>query len=470
MTTITAKVRRHGFWPKVREALLGTERDFTEGSIAMAITLLAIPMVLEMVMESLFAVVDVFFVAKLGSDAVAAVGLTESILTLVFAVAMGLSMATTAMVARRSGEKDAEAASVATFQSIVLGVIVAIAVGAAGIAFAPQILRLMGATPGIVATGTGFTQSVLGGSITVMLLFLINAAFRGAGDAAIAMRTLWIANGINMVLNPLLIFGIGPFPELGVTGSGIGTTIGRGCGVAYQVYMLTRGGGRLTLRREHLRIAPDVMRKLVRLSIGGTLQYLIGVASWIGLVRINAQFGAAAIAGYTLAIRVIIFALLPSWGLSNAGATLVGQNLGAGKPDRAEKSVWLAGVFNMVFLGLVGLLFIAFAEPIIRIFTGDPDVVRHATECLRIVSYGYVFYAYGMVMVQAFNGAGDTFTPSVINFFCYWMVQIPLAYALAMPLGMEASGVFWAIPVAESLLAIVGVLAFRRGTWKLQKV
>lgn len=469
-TSTFEKDHKHGFLPKLKEALVGTERDFTSGSLGMAITLLAIPMVLEMAMESLFTIVDAFFVAKLGPDAVAAVGLTESLLTLVFAVAMGVSMATTAMVARRIGEKDGEAASVAAAQSIWLGLGVAAIAGGIGIFFAPDLLRLMGATPGIIHTGSGFTRAVLGGSATVMMLFVINAAFRGAGDAAIAMRTLWIANSVNIVLNPCLIFGLGPFPELGVMGSGIGTTIGRGVGVAYQLYMLTRGTHRIVLARRHLRIVPEVIGRLFRTSLNGTLQYLIAVASWIGLVRLNATYGAAAIAGYTLAIRIIVFAILPSWGLSNAAATLVGQNLGAGKPERAEKSVWLAGVYNMVFLGLTGLVFILFAEPLIALFSPDPEVMRFGASCLRIVSYGYVFYAYGMVMVQAFNGAGDTLTPTIINFVCYWLFQIPLAYALAHRFGFGTTGVFAAIPLAESLVAVLGVLAFRRGKWKEKKI
>ena len=457
-------------WAAVKESLAGTHRDYTVGPIGRAITLLAIPMVLEMAMESLFAIVDVFFVAKLGSDAVASVGLTESVMTLLFAVAIGLAASTTAMVARRIGEKDPEAAAVATVQAIVLGLIVAAICGALGFIFAADILRLMGASDSVIATGTGFTRAILGGSFTVLLLFLINASFRGAGDAAIAMRVLVLSNSINILLNPCLIFGLGPFPALGVTGSGIGTSIGRGIGVLYGVWRLSQGSGHLKLRREHLKIDVDVLWRLLRISLSAMFQYFIAVASWMGMVRMAASFGSAAIAGYTLAMRIIIFALLPSWGLSNAAATLVGQNLGAQKPERAEASVWRAGIYNMVFLGAIGLLFLAFAPWLLSFFTDDAGVLSFGSDCLRIVSAGYIFYAWGMVLVQAFNGAGDTLTPTIINLCCYWFFQIPVAWALAWGLSLGAIGVFWAIPIAESLLAVVGVFAFRRGKWKTQKV
>ncbi|MGH7600423.1 MAG: MATE family efflux transporter, partial [bacterium] len=413
--------RLAALWRDLREAIKGSEQEFTEGSFSRAIILLAIPMVLEMVMESVFAVVDVFFVAKLGADAVAAVGLTESIITLVYAVAMGLSMAATATVARRIGEKDRQGAVVTAVQAIAIGIIVSLPITAIGLIFAPKILALMGASTNVIEIGAGYTTVMLAGNATIMLLFLINAIFRGAGNAAIAMRVLLIANTINIVLDPCLIFGLGPFPELGVAGAAVATNIGRGIGVLYQLHVLFRGQGRIQLNRNELKLSPLVMLQLVRVSLGGVFQILIATASWVGLTRIMAQFGSAALAGYTIAIRIIVFSILPSWGLSNAAATLVGQNLGAKKPERAEKSVWLTGFSNMLFLIGVGLIFILFPERLVTIFTSDPNVVPYAVECLRIVSYGYLFYAYGMVVVQAFNGAGDTYTPTLINLGCYWL-------------------------------------------------
>jgi len=454
----------------LREAVVGSQQDFTEGSIGRAIFLLAVPMVLEMMMESLFGIINVFWVAHLGKEATATVGLTESLLTMVFAVAMGLSMATTATVARRIGEKDHHGASIAAVQSIILGVVASIPVGIIAIAFAPQMFRLMGASDSVIAMGTGYARVILGGNVVIMQLFLINAVFRGAGDASIAMRVLWIANVINIVLDPCLIFGLGPFPKLGVTGSAIATTIGRGIGVLFQLWFLFSGRGRVKVDWRSVRLNVEVMTRMVRISLGGMFQFLIATASWLGLVRIVAVFGDAAIAGYTVALRIILFAILPSWGMSNAAATLVGQNLGAGKPDRAERSVWVTGFANMCVLGLVAITFITFAERLIGIFTTDPAVVPYGVSCLRFISYGYIFYAYGMVMVQSFNGAGDTNTPTVINLCCYWLFQIPLAYSLAIPFGFGAKGVFVAITIAESLLAVVSVVVFRRGKWKTLKV
>jgi putative MATE family efflux protein len=450
--------------------LRGSEQEFTEGSLRRAIVLLAIPMVLEMVLESVFAVVDVFFVAKLGADAVAAVGLTESVITLVYAIAIGLSMGTTAMVARRIGEKDRHGATVAAVQAIAVGAVLSVPIAVLGVLFAPKILALMGASENVIQIGAGYTLVILGGNVTIMLIFLINAVFRGAGDAAIAMRVLWLGNAFNIVLDPCLIFGLGPFPQLGVTGAAVATVIGRGIGVLYQFYILFRGQGRIRIERPALKLDPRVMLNLLRVSLGGMFQILIATASWIGLTRIVSVFGSAALAGYTIALRIIVFAILPSWGLSNAAATLVGQNLGAQKPERAEKSVWLTGFGNMLFLAGVGIVFIFFAKPLVALFTNDPEVTPYAESCLRIVSYGYIFYAYGMVIVQAFNGAGDTYTPTLINLGCYWLFQIPLAYALSLPLQTGAPGVFIAITVAESLLAVVGILVFRRGKWKEKKV
>jgi putative MATE family efflux protein len=460
-----------GLFRAVRDAILGDpHRDFTEGSIGRAIALLAIPMVLEMMMESLFAIVDVFWVAHLGADAVATVGLTESLLMLVYAVALGLSMATTATVARRVGEKNPKAAGEVAIQSILLGLMITAVTGTLGGFFAPRLLHLMGASAAVTATGSGYARAIYVGSGTVFLLFLINGVFRGAGDAALAMRALWTANIINILLNPCLIFGLGPFPRMGVTGSGIGTSIGRGVGVLLQLWFLTRGKSRISVHFREFHLRPDVMLRLLRLSLGGMFQYLVSVASWIGLVRMAATFGSVAVAGYTLALRIIVFAILPSWGMANAAATLVGQNLGARKPHRAEKSVYLAGFYNMVFLGSVAVVFIAFARPLVRLFTQDEGVVLMASSTLSIVSYGYVFYAWGMVIVQAFNGAGDTVTPTIINLFCFWAWQLPLAWFLAFKTPFGVKGIFVAIAIAQSSSAVVGMLAFRRGKWKEQRV
>jgi putative MATE family efflux protein len=462
------KVRR--WWSLLRDAIAGVPMDFTEGNLSRAVLLLSVPMVLEMAMESLFGILDAWWVGRLGPDAVAAVGVTEALLTVVFALALGLSLSATALVARRIGERDPEAAADTAVQAIVVGVLVAVPSGVAGLVWAKDLLGLMGAPRSVVEVGWGYTAWMLGGNATILLLFLINAIFRGAGDASLAMRSLWLANAVNIVLDPCLIFGLGPFPELGVTGAAIGTTLGRGVGVAYQVRALLRRGGRIELQRRHLRLHPGTMLRLLRVSLGGILQFLIATASWLGLLRLLTPFGAAAIAGYTIAIRIVIVTILPSWGMSNAAATLVGQNLGAGKPDRAQRSVWLTGIYNMVFLAGVAVVFIVFAEPLVGFFTSDPAVVDLGASCLRILSYGYGFYAWGMVIVQAFNGAGDTTTPTWVNFFCYWLFQIPLAFGLTRGLGMGPEGVFAAITAAESLLAVAGVICFRRGRWKTQAV
>lgn len=458
------------FWKSVREAIAGSHQDFTVGSIPRAIALLAIPMVLEMMMESLFGIVDIFFVAKLGRESIASVALTESMLTLIFGVAMGLSMATTAMVARRIGEKDPEGAAIAAVQSIGIGLLISSLIGIAGAWNAPRLLALMGADAGVVRAGSRYTAALLGGTGSIFMLFLINGIFRGAGDAAIAMRTLWLANCINIVLDPCLINGWGPFPRMGVTGAAIATTTGRSIGVIYQLWRLMSGSGRVTIHRRQIRVNLDALLRLLRVSLSGMVQFLIATASWMGMVRIMAVFGSAALAGYTVAIKIIIFAILPSWGMSNAAATLVGQNLGAQKPERAERSVWLTGFYNMLFLACVAVVFIAFAEGLVGLFTSDAAVAAVATTCLRYVSYGYVFYAWGMVVVQAFNGAGDTFTPTIINLFCYWLWQIPLAYLLSTTAGLGPRGIFLAITIAESTLAVVGIIMFRRGRWKKQKI
>ena len=461
---------QRSLWSSLLEAVRGSHQDFTSVSLNRAILLLAVPMVLEMVLESLFAVVDVAWVGRLGANAVATVGLTESMLSLVFAVGMGLSLSTTAMVARRIGEKNPEGAAVAAVQAIILGLVISVAIGVPCLIYAPQLLRLMGATPEIVATGSGYTRICLGGSCAVLLLFLNNAIFRGAGDAAIAMRLLWVSNIINLILDPCLIFGWGPFPRLGVTGAALATFSGRSIGVLYQFYRLMKGTERIRVLARQIRVRFDVLWRLVRVSLTGILQFAIAHTSWIGLVRIVSTFGAAALAGYTIAIRIVIFVILPSWGLSNAAATLVGQNLGAGKPDRAERAVWRTGLYNMIFLGSVGVFFALFAEPVVRLFISDPAVVPLGTACLRIVSYGNIGYAYFMVMMQAFNGAGDTITPTIVNFFGFWLFEIPLAYVLAMPLGMKSNGVFFSIAIAESSMAAASAILFKRGKWKKQKI
>jgi len=432
--------------------------------------LLAVPMVLEMVLESLFAVVDVFWVGRLGANAIATVGLTESLLSLIFAVGIGLSMSTTAMVARRIGEKDTEGAAVAGVQAIVLGLVTSVAIGIPCFIYAPQLLRVMGASNEIVTMGGGYARIALGGSGAILLLFLNNAIFRGAGDAAVAMRLLWVSNLINLVLDPCLIFGWGPFPRLGVTGAALATFIGRSIGVGYQFYRLLRGTERIRILVRQLRVNWNVLLRLVRVSLTGILQFAIAHTSWIGLVRIVSVFGPAAVAGYTIAIRIVVFAILPSWGLSNAAATLVGQNLGAKKPERAEQAVWRTGLYNMLFLGSLGVFFVFFAEPIVRLFTHDPAVVPLAATCLRIVSYGNIGYAYAMVMLQAFNGAGDTVTPTIVNFFGFWLLEIPLAYWLAIPLRMQSNGAFYAIVIAEGSIALASAVLFKRGKWKTQKI
>jgi putative MATE family efflux protein len=470
VATTVPNIPRSTLWSSIREAIRGSHQDYTTGNLNRAILLLAIPMVLEMVLESLFAVVDVFFVGRLGADAVATVGLTESLLSLIFAIAIGLSMSITAMVARRIGEKDPEDASIAGVQAVILGLTVSLAVGIPSFIFAPRLLQLMGASPDIVATGSGYARVALGGSGAILMLFLNNAIFRGAGDAAIAMRLLWISNIINLFLDPCLIFGLGPFPRLGVTGAALATFTGRSIGVLYQFYRLGRGTERLPSLARHLRVNFKVLWRLIRVSVTGILQFAIAHTSWIGLVRIVSTFGAAALAGYTIAIRIVVFVILPSWGLSNAAATLVGQNLGAGKPDRAETSVWRTGFYNMLFLGGVGVILIMFAEPAVRLFTHDPEVIPLAASCLRILSYGNIGYAYGMVMLQAFNGAGDTITPTWVNLFGFWLLEIPLAYWLAIPMNLRSKGVFFSIVIAEGSIALAGILLFRRGRWKQQKI
>jgi putative MATE family efflux protein len=454
-----------------KKAIKGEEQEYTSGSIDRAIFLLSVPMIFEMSMEAIFAIVDVYFVGRLhDNDAISVIGLTESVLALIYSLAMGLSMAATAMVARRVGEKDIKSAEVAAAQAIYIGLAMAALISVVGIFFSENILRLMGGSETLIANNVGYTRWMLTGNVTIMLLFIINAVFRGAGDASLAMRSLLLANILNIVLDPIFIFGLGPIPAFGVEGAAIATNIGRGIGVMYQLYHLLKAKGIIKLRAENLMVDLSVIGRLLKISAGSTGQFLIGSASWIFLMRIMSDFGSAAQAGYTIAIRVIVFAILPAWGMANASATLVGQNLGAGHPDRAEKSVWRAAFFNMIFLALVTILFFSLATPILHFFTTDEVVLKNGIQCLQIVSLGYIFYAYGMVINQSFNGAGDTRTPIIISFFGFWIFQIPFAYILAMWFHTGPVGVYAAIAIAESLMALAGIFIFRQGKWKAVKV
>jgi putative MATE family efflux protein len=453
----------------VREAVSDNEADFTIGPIGRALGLLAIPMMLEMAMESVFALADIIFVSRLGTDAVAAVGLTEALVTVLYALAIGFGMGVTAMIARRIGAKDQDGAAKVAGQAIWIGALLAFVIGLVGINFAPDLLNLMGASDDVIATGRGYTAVLLGGSASILYLFLLNAAFRGAGDAPVALRSLALANLLNIALDPCLIFGLGPFPELGVTGAAIATTIGRGVGVLYLFYYLFAARGRLRFTLRHAALDWPLIQRLITISIGGVGQFLIATASWIVVMRIVALYGSAPVAAYTIALRLMEFALLPAWGLGNAAATLVGQNLGAAKPQRAAESVWRAARYNATFMLVVGLLLITFAPSIVSLFSSDPAILRYGTDCLRIMGIGYPMYAVGMIIIQALNGAGDTRTPSILNFICFWMIQIPLAYALATSANLGPHGVFWSIVISESLLSLIGVLVFRQGRWRLQQ-
>ena len=477
MATKGAAVRWQGLlsswragWRVVADAMSGRNHDYTSGGLGRAVVLLAIPMVLEMGMEALFVIVDIFFVAQLGAEAVTVVGLTESVLTLLYAVAIGLSMGATALVARRIGERDVAAARVVAVQTIWIGVGLSVAIGLLGVAFAGDVLRLMGAEPAVLAGGSAYTAIMFGGSATILLIFLLNAVFRGAGNAVIAMRALWIANGINIVLDPILIFGLGPFPEMGVAGAATATNIGRGVGVLYQLYCLTRPESQIRLGLGDLGLSSGVMWRLLRVSLPGAFQYTIAMSSYIFLMRIISAYGSAAVAGFTIGIRIFAFTFLPAWGLSNAAATLVGQNLGAGQPERAERSVWITAKYNAAFLIAVALVFIVAPKPLVGFFTTDPVVVAYGVDCLRYIAYGYGFYAVGLVVTQAFNGAGDTDTPTYVNLVCFWLLQIPMAYLLAQVLALGPRGVFITIAVCDSLLAVISVWLFRRGRWKLKVV
>ncbi len=452
------------------EAISGTDQDFTTGSLGRAIFLLSIPMVLEMLMESVFAVVDIWFVSRLGANAIATVGITESMITIVYAIAVGLSMATAALVARRIGEKKKAEAENAAFQGILAGLAASLLIAIPGAMYAGDLLTLMGISPATASRMAVYTSIMLGGNTVIMLLFIINSIFRSSGDASMSMRVLWLANLINLILDPLLIFGWGPIPAMGIAGAAIATTLGRGLAVLYQLYILFSGNGRIRFRIRQLAIRLQVMTKLIRISLGGMLQSIIATTSWIFMVRIIAEFGNDVVAGYTIAIRIVVFSLLPSWGLSNAAATLVGQNLGAEQPRRAERAVWATGRLNMIMLGTIGLLFVWLPEPFIRLFIEQPDVVNAGARSLRIISIGFLAYGPGMVLVQSFNGAGDTRTPTMINLVCFWLIEIPLAWFLGLRTGLDENGVFVAIVISESLLTLLAFLLFRQGKWKTNKV
>ncbi|MCJ7465543.1 MAG: MATE family efflux transporter [Maribacter sp.] len=447
-------------------AITGKETDFTSGSIRKAIFMLAIPMIMEMMMESIFAIVDIAYVSRVSVNAVATIGLTESVITLVYAVAIGLSMAATAMVARRIGEKDLEGAKESAVQAMLLGVLVSLLVGVIGFFYSKELLALMGAEPDLISEGHGYTKLLIGGNITIVMLFLINSVFRGAGDAAFAMWTLVLSNCINIILDPIFIFGWGPVPEFGVMGAAIATNIGRGSAVLFQFAVLYFGWSRIKIGLNDVVLRLKVMVDLIRVSLGGIAQFLIGTSSWIFLMRMMSEFGSEVLAGYTIAIRVILFTLMPSWGMSNAAATLVGQNLGAGQPERAEISVWKTGRYNAYFMGLVSLVYLLFAKQVISWFSSNEVVIENGGLCLQIIAAGYIFYAYGMVVTQAFNGAGDTRTPTKINFFAFWIFQLPFAYLSAITFKMGALGVFLAITLAEVLLAVISIVWFRKGNWK----
>jgi MATE family, multidrug efflux pump len=469
-TAARASRRAAELWRTLREAVRGEHLDLTAVPIGKALVMLAVPMIMEMVMESIFAVVDVFWVAHLGAGAVAAVGLTESMMMILYAIAMGVSIGVMALVARRVGEKDTAAAGRTAAQGIVLGLAIAAAIGVAGAALAPQLMRTMGADDAVVAIGSGFTRVMLGCNASVFLLFLINAVFRGAGDAALAMRALWLGNLLNIALGPCFIFGIGPFPELGVTGAAVATSLGRGTAVIYQLTLLARGRSKIAIARRHFAIDLRLMGSVLRLASSATVQMLLIMTSYVGVMRILSSFGSEPLAGYTIGFRILMFAMLPASGLSNAAATLVGQNLGARRPDRAEQAVWQACLASAAFLTAIGIVFIAGAPLLVGLFTHDADVLGHGVHYLRIISLGFPFYGFGMVMMQAFNGAGDTRTPTLINLVVFWVVQLPLAWLLSHHTSLGPDGVFATLAACFSVFAAVAVALFRRGGWKLTRV
>ncbi|MBZ0180622.1 MAG: MATE family efflux transporter [Melioribacteraceae bacterium] len=454
------------FWYQLKDAIRGSEADYTQIPIGKAIFLLSVPMILELIMESTFAVVDIYFVGTLGASAVATVGLTETYLFLLYAIAMGLAMAVTAIVARRIGEKEKDKAGITAVQSIFIGVLASLPFALAGIFFSKELLVLMGADQWILDHGYKYTQWMLGSNMIVMLLFVINAIFRGAGDAAIAMRVLWIANGFNILLDPILIFGLGPIPAFGVQGAAIATTIGRGIGVFAQIYLLFKGGKHIKILISYIRINFTILKKIIQTSLGGIGQMIIAMVSWVFIIRIVAEFGSEAVAGTTIALRIMMFTMMPAMGLANAATTLVGQNLGAKMPDRAERSVWITGLWNMFYLIAVSFIFFFYNEELIAIFTTDSKVISIGGEWMKIISYSFFVYGWWMVAVQAFNGAGDTVTPTKINFFFFWLIEIPLAYFMAKMLGMEYTGIFWAIFIAETSVGLFTLWLFTKGKWK----
>jgi putative MATE family efflux protein len=468
--TANAADTRRPIWAELRDAIRGTGADYTKIPLRRAVFLLAVPMVLELVLESTFAVVDIYFVGKLGSSAVATVGLTETMLFLLYAIGMGLAMAVTAVVARRIGEGERAAAAVTAVQAIWLAVIASVPFAIAGIVFAQDLLRLMGADAWTLENGYPYMQWALGSNAVIMLLFTINAIFRGAGDAAAAMRVLWVANGLNIVLDPILIFGFGPVPALGVEGAAIATTIGRGAGVALQLWILFRGSQHLAVLRSQIVWHAPTLWNIVRTSLGGIGQMIVGMTAWIFLMRILASIGSEAVAGATIAIRIMMFTLMPAWGMSNAAATLVGQNLGAREPDRAEASVWRTGLYNMVYLVAISILYFSLPRELMGIFSGDPAVIAIGAEWLRILSYSLFVYGWWMVSVQAFNGAGDTVTPTWINAVFFWLIQIPLSWLLAVGLDWQHSGVFWGVFISETSVGLFTLWLFTRGKWKTAQV
>lgn len=453
-------------WGNLREAVAGSEQDFTSIHLGKAIFLLSIPMILEMVMESVFAVVDIFFVSKLGAAAVAAVGITEALLSLVYAIGMGLSTGTTALIARFTGAKQTGKAAESAVQAIIAGVAISLLFAVPGIIWSEAILAAMGADTETIAIGKNYIAIMLGGNVTIILLFVINAIFRSSGDASVAMRVLWLANLLNIFLDPCLIFGLGPFPELGLTGAAIATTFGRGAAVVYQVVLLYKGRKRLTIKQKHIKLNGQLMKRFFLLSAGGIGQSLIATLSWVGLMRIVSSFGQEVTAAYAIAIRIVIFALLPSWGISNAAATLTGQNLGAKKPGRAERATWSTGLINTVFLSLIGVFILVNARSLLSFFIDEAEVINHGIICLQFFSYGFVFYGMGMVVIQALNGAGDTRTPVIINIICFWIIEIPLAYFLAYHSPLNERGIYLSVVLSESLMTVIGIMVFRRGKWK----
>lgn len=454
----------------IKDSIGGNEQDFTQGSLKRAIFLLSVPMVLEMISESFFAIADIVFVAKLGAGAIATVGITEAVMTLIYAIAVGLCAGVTALVSRRIGEHNNDGAAIASVQAIFTAVVFAVLFAIPGVIWAKDILRLMGATNEMVNNGYQYTSIMFGGNAVIMLLFIMNAIFRGAGDAAISFRVLFFANIINIILDPCLIFGLGPFPEMGIKGAAIATNIGRGSAVLYQFYVFFNQKHRIKAGLKHLKLQFNVLGNLIKLSLGGIGQYIISTSSWIILIRIVSEFGKDILAGYTVALRIVAFAILPSWGISNATSTLVGQNLGAKQPKRAEKSVLVTSISNMVLMGIVSIFLIVFSSFFIGLISDEQIVIINGTVGLEMISYGFIFYALGMVMANTLNGAGDTITPTIINFFCFWLLEIPLAYLLAFKTGLNEKGVYWSVVISESTMAIVGFIIFKRGKWKLREV